>query len=83
MAEALTVAEIVKRAGGGAVAADCATTAQRCGAASVELIYRRRQQDMPLTAYERDLLLAHGVLGPPPEGRVGPARAAVGSGVVK
>jgi NADPH-dependent glutamate synthase beta subunit-like oxidoreductase/dihydroorotate dehydrogenase/Pyruvate/2-oxoacid:ferredoxin oxidoreductase delta subunit len=47
--------------GGGAVAADCATTAQRCGAASVELIYRRRQQDMPLTAYERDLLLAHGV----------------------
>ncbi len=47
--------------GGGAVAADCATTAKRLGAASVELIYRRRQQDMPLTQYERDLLLEHGV----------------------
>jgi len=29
--------------GGGAVAADCVTTAKRCGAAVVELIYRRRQ----------------------------------------
>jgi len=47
--------------GGGAVAADCATTAKRFGAASVELIYRRRQPDMPLTQYERDLLLEHGV----------------------
>jgi NADPH-dependent glutamate synthase beta subunit-like oxidoreductase/dihydroorotate dehydrogenase/Pyruvate/2-oxoacid:ferredoxin oxidoreductase delta subunit len=47
--------------GGGAVAADCAATARRRGAASVELIYRRRQQDMPLTQYERDLLLEHGV----------------------
>ena len=47
--------------GGGAVAADCATTAKRLGAASVELVYRRRQQDMPLTQYERDLLLEHGV----------------------
>jgi NADPH-dependent glutamate synthase beta subunit-like oxidoreductase/dihydroorotate dehydrogenase/Pyruvate/2-oxoacid:ferredoxin oxidoreductase delta subunit len=47
--------------GGGAVAADCATTAKRRGAASVELVYRRRQQDMPLTQYERDLLLGHGV----------------------
>ncbi len=47
--------------GGGAVAADCATTARRLGAASVELIYRRRQQDMPLTQYERDMLLEHGV----------------------
>ena len=47
--------------GGGAVAADCATTAKRRGAAKVELIYRRRQQDMPLTQYERDMLLAHGV----------------------
>ncbi len=47
--------------GGGAVAADCATTAKRLGAAAVELIYRRRQQDMPLTQYERDLLLEHGV----------------------
>jgi dihydropyrimidine dehydrogenase (NAD+) subunit PreT len=47
--------------GGGAVAADCATTATRLGAASVELVYRRRQQDMPLTQYERDMLLEHGV----------------------
>jgi dihydropyrimidine dehydrogenase (NAD+) subunit PreT len=47
--------------GGGAVAADCATTAKHLGAASVELIYRRRQQDMPLTQYERDMLLEHGV----------------------
>jgi NADPH-dependent glutamate synthase beta subunit-like oxidoreductase/dihydroorotate dehydrogenase/Pyruvate/2-oxoacid:ferredoxin oxidoreductase delta subunit len=47
--------------GGGAVAADVATTAKRLGAASVELIYRRRQQDMPLTQYERDMLLEHGV----------------------
>ncbi|MDR3456547.1 MAG: FAD-dependent oxidoreductase [Verrucomicrobiae bacterium] len=47
--------------GGGAVAADCATTAKRFGAAAVELIYRRRQSDMPLTQYERDLLLGHGV----------------------
>ena len=47
--------------GGGAVAADCASTAKQRGAASVELIYRRRQQDMPLTAYERDMLLAHGI----------------------
>ncbi|TAK95692.1 MAG: dihydropyrimidine dehydrogenase, partial [Verrucomicrobia bacterium] len=47
--------------GGGAVAADCATTAKRLGAASVELVYRRRQQDMPLTQFERDMLLEHGV----------------------
>ena len=47
--------------GGGAVAADCATTAKRLGAAAIELIYRRRQQDMPLTQYERDMLLEHGV----------------------
>jgi NADPH-dependent glutamate synthase beta subunit-like oxidoreductase/dihydroorotate dehydrogenase/Pyruvate/2-oxoacid:ferredoxin oxidoreductase delta subunit len=47
--------------GGGAVAADCATTAKLLGAASVELIYRRREQDMPLTHYERDMLLEHGV----------------------
>jgi dihydropyrimidine dehydrogenase (NAD+) subunit PreA len=47
--------------GGGAVAADCAATARRRGPAAVELIYRRRQQDMPLTQYERDMLLEHGV----------------------
>jgi len=47
--------------GGGAVAADCATTAARRGAASVELIYRRRLRDMPVTSYERRMLLEHGV----------------------
>ncbi len=47
--------------GGGAVAVDCATTAKKRGALSVELVYRRRQQDMPLTAYERDMLLEHGI----------------------
>ena len=47
--------------GGGAVAADCATTAARRGAASVELVYRRRLGDMPITAYERRMLLGHGV----------------------
>lgn len=47
--------------GGGAVAADCATTAKRRGAHSVELVYRRKQENMPLTAYERELLLEHGI----------------------
>ena len=47
--------------GGGAVAADCATTAKRLGALSVELIYRRKQENMPLTQYERDMLLEHGI----------------------
>ncbi len=47
--------------GGGAVAADCATTAKRRGALSVEMIYRRKLENMPLTAYERDLLLEHGI----------------------
>ena len=47
--------------GGGAVAVDCATTAKRRGAQLVELVYRRRLQDMPLTQYERDMLLEHGV----------------------
>lgn len=47
--------------GGGAVAADCATTAARRGAASVELVYRRRLCDMPITAFERRMLLEHNV----------------------
>jgi dihydropyrimidine dehydrogenase (NAD+) subunit PreT len=47
--------------GGGAVAVDCATTAKKHGALSVDLVYRRRQQDMPLTAYERDMLLENGI----------------------
>jgi dihydroorotate dehydrogenase/thioredoxin reductase/Pyruvate/2-oxoacid:ferredoxin oxidoreductase delta subunit len=47
--------------GGGAVAVDCAVTAMKRGATSVELVYRRRLKDMPLTAFERDSLLEHGV----------------------
>ncbi len=47
--------------GGGAVAVDCATTAIRQGALSVALIYRRKQANMPLTAYERNLLLEYGI----------------------
>ena len=47
--------------GGGAVGADCATTAKRHGALSVEMIYRRKQENMPLTAYERELLLEYGI----------------------
>jgi dihydropyrimidine dehydrogenase (NAD+) subunit PreT len=47
--------------GGGAVAVDCATTAKERGALSVELVYRRKQENMPLTAYERERLLEHGI----------------------
>jgi dihydropyrimidine dehydrogenase (NAD+) subunit PreT len=47
--------------GGGAVAVDCAITAKRRGALSVELIYRRKQENMPLTGYERNLLIEHGI----------------------
>jgi len=47
--------------GGGAIAVDCATTAVRRGAVHVELLYRRKGEHMPLTSYERALLLAHGV----------------------
>jgi dihydropyrimidine dehydrogenase (NAD+) subunit PreT len=47
--------------GGGAVAVDCATTAKRLGALSVELVYRRKQENMPLTQEERDMLLEHGI----------------------
>ncbi len=47
--------------GGGAVAVDCAITAKRRGALAVELIYRRKQENMPLTAFERDLLIEHGI----------------------
>jgi len=47
--------------GGGAVAVDCATTAKRHGALSVDLIYRRKQENMPLTAYERNMLLEQGI----------------------
>jgi NADPH-dependent glutamate synthase beta subunit-like oxidoreductase/dihydroorotate dehydrogenase/Pyruvate/2-oxoacid:ferredoxin oxidoreductase delta subunit len=47
--------------GGGAIAVDCAVTASRDGAAYVELVYRRKMENMPLTDYERQLLLSHGV----------------------
>jgi NADPH-dependent glutamate synthase beta subunit-like oxidoreductase/dihydroorotate dehydrogenase/Pyruvate/2-oxoacid:ferredoxin oxidoreductase delta subunit len=47
--------------GGGAVAVDCAVSAKRRGALSVEIVYRRRQEDMPLTGYERGLLQEHGI----------------------
>lgn len=47
--------------GGGAIAVDCAVTAARDGAAYVELVYRRKMEHMPVTGYERDLLLSHGV----------------------
>lgn len=47
--------------GGGAVAVDCATTAKRRGALLVELVYRRKQENMPLTVYEREMLLENGI----------------------
>ena len=47
--------------GGGAVAVDCAVTAKRRGALCAEIIYRRRQEDMPLTGSERSLLLEYGI----------------------
>jgi NADPH-dependent glutamate synthase beta subunit-like oxidoreductase/dihydroorotate dehydrogenase len=47
--------------GGGAVAVDCAAVARRGGAHHVELIYRRKWENMPLTGYERDLLLREGI----------------------
>jgi dihydropyrimidine dehydrogenase (NAD+) subunit PreT len=47
--------------GGGAVAVDCATTAKRRGALSVELVYRRKQENMPLTTYEREMLIENGI----------------------
>ena len=47
--------------GGGAVAVDCAVTAKRRGAAHVELIYRRRPLNMPLTAAEREMLVEENI----------------------
>ena len=47
--------------GGGAVAVDAAVTARRRGAGHVELIYRRKSENMPLTAYERELILREGI----------------------
>ena len=47
--------------GGGAVAVDCAVMARHSGAHHVELIYRRKWENMPLTAYERELILREGI----------------------
>src|ERR1035437_2233590 len=47
--------------GGGLVAADCSTASKRHGALSVEVIYRRKQENMPLTTYERDMLIEYGI----------------------
>jgi NADPH-dependent glutamate synthase beta subunit-like oxidoreductase/dihydroorotate dehydrogenase/Pyruvate/2-oxoacid:ferredoxin oxidoreductase delta subunit len=47
--------------GGGAIAVDCATAAKLNGAATVDLLYRRKQENMPLTGFERSLLLEHGI----------------------
>ncbi len=47
--------------GGGAIAVDCAVTAAQDGAQYVELVYRRKMEHMPLTDYERHLLLSHGI----------------------
>ncbi|MCD8149622.1 MAG: FAD-dependent oxidoreductase [Clostridiales bacterium] len=47
--------------GGGNVAMDCARTAVRCHAASVKVVYRRRQEDMTALAEEVESALAEGV----------------------
>ena len=47
--------------GGGAVAVDAAVTARHRGAGHVELIYRRKAGNMPLTAYEHELILREGI----------------------
>ncbi len=47
--------------GGGAVAVDCALIATENKAASVEVIYRRRISDMPVTTHELDELIEAGV----------------------
>lgn len=47
--------------GGGAIAVDCAVTACRHGASAVDLLYRRKQENMPLTASERNFLLEYGI----------------------
>jgi len=47
--------------GGGAIAVDCAVTAREHGAATVDLLYRRRQEHMPLTSFERNLMQENGI----------------------
>lgn len=47
--------------GGGAIAADCAVTARKSGASSVEVFVRRTIGDMPLTPFERAMLIEHGI----------------------
>ena len=45
--------------GGGAVAADCAVTARLNGGEAVEVFVRRTVAEMPLTDFERKMLLEH------------------------
>lgn len=47
--------------GGGNVAMDCARTAIRCNAASVQVVYRRRQEDMTALPSEIEAAMAEGV----------------------
>ena len=47
--------------GGGNVAGDCARTSVRAGAASVSVVYRRRQEDMTALATEVESAIAEGV----------------------
>jgi len=47
--------------GGGNVAMDCARTAVRCHAASVKVVYRRRQEDMTALPEEVESAMAEGV----------------------
>ncbi len=47
--------------GGGAIATDCAVTAALQGAASVEMVCLERQDEMPLTAKERNELIQYGI----------------------
>ena len=47
--------------GGGNVAMDCARTAMRCGAESVDVVYRRRREDMTALPAEVDSAVAEGV----------------------
>lgn len=48
--------------GGGNTAIDAAVQARRLGAANVTLVYRRREENMGATAWERDLARTNGVV---------------------
>ncbi len=47
--------------GGGAIATDCALTAVKSGAASVEMICLEKPSEMPLTGHERKVLFDFGI----------------------